>query len=348
MIYRSLIPLLAGTVLLLSACGNNNNKQVEQQHGKDTSHVAVDTISPKIKIYSDRLATNPKDADAYWNRGKLELLQKNLTTSFADLNQAVKLDSTKDGYYSSLADVDFLVGHTRDAKAAFEKCISLNPLNLDALLKLSEIYLDVRKYKDAEDLADRALKIDKHQANAYFIKGLIFLEDKDTVKAASSMQTAIEQNPSFFNAYIQLGLIYSNKRSIHALDYFNTALNIQPNNVEPYYDKGMFYQQIGDYSTAMQTYQQALQINPNYKSALYNMAYLFFINKDYNKSLDYFTKTINSDSTYTLAYYGRGECYENLNDFTKAGRDYAHALKQNPDLDVAKEALAEVKAKMHK
>ena len=348
---RSLFFGLAGTILFFTACKNSNTQQVTQQHGKDTSHVAVDTIAPKIAAYTNRITSNPNDADAYWNRGKLEMLQKSLTASLGDLQHAVKIDSSKNAYYNSLGDIYFILGHTREAKNSFEKAVSLNPVDTEAILKLGEIYMDVQKYDAAIGFADKALILDKHNANAYFLKGLCFLQKStkgDSMRAISSIQTAIEQNPDFFNAYIQLGLIYSAKHSIHALDYFGSAARIEPNSIEPYYDKGMFYQQAGDLVNATKAYDQALQIDPNYKSALYNMGYIHFIQNDFPRALQYFDKTIQNDSTNALAYLGRGECYENMNEPERAAGDYQLALKHDPDLTAAKEALNGVKGKAHK
>src|ERR1700722_11939260 len=339
---------IAGIISLCFSC-NNKSTSVQQQHGKDTNRVAADTISPKVAALTSRIASNPSDADAYWSRGKLEVLQKNLQAAFTDLSKAVKIDSTKDTYYSSLADVDFVMGHTRESKAAFEKCISLNPSNTDALLKLGEIYFYVKKYKDAIELTDKALRVNVHLAKAYFMKGMIFLEVHDTAKAMSSLQTAIEQNSSYFDADIQLGLIYSRKGSVHAVDYFNAALNADPHSVEPYYDKGMFYQTKGDYDNAENSYTQLLQIDSTYKFALYNLGFIYYLNgKDYKKGIYYFSKAIKSDTNYTMAYYARGNCYQEMNDLANAETDFAHAVKQRPDFAEAQASYKEVKAKLNK
>ncbi|MGP8214960.1 MAG: tetratricopeptide repeat protein [Bacteroidia bacterium] len=339
---------LTGIVFFLSACKNENAK-VQQQHGKDTNHVAVDTIFPSIEKYTKRISSNPKDANAYWGRGKLEVSQKSFSQALADYEQAIQIDSNKDQYYYSLADLYFMIGRTRDSKTAFEKCISVNPGNTDALLKLGEIYFYVKKYKEAMDLADKALKADVHLARAYFMKGLLFLEIHDTTKALSSMQTAVEQNTQYFDAYIQLGLIYAHRHDAHAVDYFNAALNIAPQSLEPYYDKGMFYQSVSDYDNAVRIYNQLLQIDSTYKFALYNMGYIYYITgKDYNKAIYYFSKTVQSDTAYTMAYYARGNCYEEVNDLPSAAADFARALKQKPDFKEAEDSYKEVREKLHK
>ncbi len=345
--FRAVFAGLLGITLALTACKNSNSQQVQQQHGKDTSHVAADTISAKIEWYSAYIMGHPLDANAYWNRGKLEALQKKYTRAEKDFTETVKIDSTKDKYYNSLADAEFVLGHTRESKAAFEKCIVLNPANTDALLKLGEIYFYVKKYKDAIELTDKALRINVHLAKAYFMKGMIFLEVHDTTKAISSLQTAIEQNSSYFDADIQLGLIYSRKGSIHAVDYFNAALNADPHSVEPYYDKGMFYQTKGDYDNAINSYTQLLQLDSTYKFALYNLGFIYYLNgKDYKKGIYYFSKAIKSDTSYTMAYYARGNCYQEMNDLANAETDFAHAIKQRPDFVEAQASYKEVKAKL--
>ncbi len=339
---------LAG-ILLFAGCHNKATKQVQQQHGKDTTKAAVDTISPRIAALTSRIAGNIRDADAYWQRGKLEVLQRNANAALGDFTQAINIDSTKDTYYYNRADVYFTAGRTRDSKNDFEKCISLNPRNTDALLKLGEIYFYVRKYKESIDLIDRALKVNRYLAKGYFMKGMIFLEEKDTTKALSSMQTAVEQNTSYFDAYIELGLIYAHRFNPHAIDYYNAALNINPHSIEPYYDKGIFYQSVKDFDKAIECYNQLLQIDSTYKFALYNIGFIhFYKGDDYKVALNYFNKAIISDSSYTMAYYARGNCYEQLKDYKNALADYDHAIAQDAGFEEAKEARNDLKAKMGK
>lgn len=344
---KLMVTFSIGAVMLLSSCKDGSKNSAEKQHTADTTKAAADTIPARIAEYTTRINSNPKDANALWNRGKLEVLQKNLQGAFTDLSKCVKLDSTKDGYYSSLADVEFMMGHTREAKDGFEKCISINPGNTTALLKLGEIYFYVRKYKESMELADKALKINVHLAKAYFMKGMIFLEVHDTAKAVSSLQTAIEQDSKYYDACIQLGLIYSRRGNSHAVDYFNAAQNINQQNVESYYDKAMFYQSGGDYDNAVKNYNQLLQIDSTYKYALYNMGYISYANsKDYKKAIYYFSRALKSDSLYTMAYFARGNCYEEVNDLKNAETDFAHAVKQKPEFTEAQQAYKEVKAKL--
>lgn len=342
--------LLIGGVILLSACRNGTNQtQVMVQHKDSIISKTADTITPKINLLSQRIASNPKDDNSYWMRGVMEAAQKKNGQALTDYTQAIKLDSTKAIYYYSLADLDFTIGHTRDSKDAFEKCISLDPKNTDALLRLGELYFYVKKYPEAFELINKALKVNKYIGKAYFLKGLIYLENHDTVKAISSMQTAVEQDTKYYDAYIQLGLVFTHKGNPLALDYFNDAINLRPNQIEAYYDKGMFYQLGQDYDDAIKTYHEILQIDSTYKYVLYNLGYIYYVhNPDYKQSIVYFDKAVRSDTTYAMAYFGRGNCYEQLGQPEKALLDYSHAVYLNPGFNAASQAFKELKAKLHK
>lgn len=341
--------LLIGGVILLSACKHGTEQGQQNAIAKDSTAKATDTITPRIAQYSKRIASNPNDADAYWKRGILEAALKKYDNALKDYNAAIKIDSSKAMYYYSLADVDFIVGHTRDSKDEFQKCINLDPKNTDAMLRLGEIYFDVKKYDDAIKLIDQALKVNPYIARAYFLKGMIFLENKDTAKAVSSMQTAVEQDGKYYDAYVQLGLIFTRKGNPIALDYFNDAINARPGNVEAYYDKGMFYQSTGDYDNAIKAYQELLQIVPNYKFAYYDMGVIYYIQKkDYQQAITNFSKAIQIDSAYSLAYYGRGNSYEQLKQNEKALDDFRAATHYNQGFSAAADAYRQLQAKMNK
>lgn len=333
----------------VASCHNGSVKSNQQVKASDSaSKQHNDTITPKINYYTGIIASHPNNADAYWNRGKLEILNKNLAPALSDLTKAVMLDSTKSAYFYNLADAEFLTGHTHEAKDAFLRSIRLDPKNTDAMLKLAELYLYVEKYPDAITLIDQAIKVNPYIAREYLLKGIIFIETHDTAKAISSLQTAVEQDPNYFDAYIQLGLLFANKGNPIALSYYDDAANLQPQNPEPYYDKGMFYQFGGDYDNAIKMYMELLKVDSTYEHAYYNLGVIYNEDKtDYETSLTYFTKAIQCDTAYFMAYYGRGNCYEMLKQYDNALADYAHAYRINPKFKAAEEAYKKLKSKTH-
>lgn len=334
---------------LAASCHTANSKSNQEVSNGDSAKLKnIDTITPKINHYTGIISAHPNDAEAYWNRGKLEVLNNSLAPALADLTKAVMLDTTKSAYYYDFANAEFLTGHTHEARDAFLTSIRLDPKNTDATLKLAELYLYVEKYDDAITLIDQAIKVNPYIGKEYFLKGLVFIEKHDTAKAISSLQTAVEQNPNYFDAYIQLGLLFAAKGNPLALDYYNDASNLEPQNPEPYYDKGMFYQFGGDDTDAIKEYKELLQVDSTYKNAYYNLGVIYNEDEtDYTTSLNYFNKAITYDTAYYMAYYGRGNCYEMLKQYDKALADYAHSYRINPQFKAGEEAYKKLKSKTH-
>src|SRR5204863_8321405 len=140
------------------------------------------------------------------------------------------------------------------AISSFEKSIALDPKNITAELKLAELFLLLKKYQQSLDHADNALRIDKTNAKAYFIKGFMFKETGDTARAISSFQTAVEQNPGYFDAYIQLGNLLTRKKNNLALNYYDHALQLNKDAPDALYGKAMYYQENDSVEAAEKIY----------------------------------------------------------------------------------------------
>jgi tetratricopeptide (TPR) repeat protein len=227
-----------------------------------------------------------------------------------------------------------------------EKCIKLDDKNVDAMLKLAELYFYVNKNDKSFEYINMALKINKYNAKAYFLKGMNYKEIKDTTKAISSMQTAVEQDQTYYNAYIQLGILNAAQRNPLAVQYYKNALRIQPNSTEAWYNLGKFYQDVEDWKQATDAYNTLLKIDPKYKNARYNLAVINLVGtKDYNKALEYFTEAIKADPTYIEAYYGRGVCYQTMKDKKNAAIDFQACLSIDPKFEKADIALKQLGGK---
>ena len=82
------------------------------------------------------------------------------------------------------------------------------------------------------------------------MKGMNYKEIKDTAKAISSMQTAVEQDQTYYSAYIQLGILCAAQKNPLAVQYYKNAMRIQPNSTEAWYDLGKYYQDVKDWAQA--------------------------------------------------------------------------------------------------
>jgi tetratricopeptide (TPR) repeat protein len=323
-------------ILILIACSFLHSCKPNKQEEKITTTDSVSTSGLEAEKLSREIAANPKNPDAYYRRAKVYAGEKKFKLAATDINQAVSLDSAKADYFFLQGDILFanlLVPHSIEA---FKKCVELDPKNIDAWLRLAELHLYIKKYKESVQFSNEALKIDKHKAKAYFIKGFVFKESGDTSNAISSFQTCIEQEPENYDAYIQLGLLYQARHNKLAIQYYTNALRLDPKSTEALYNRGLFYQDHGQLEKAMDDYKNILQIDPTFKDAYFNMGYINLVYlKNYNEAIAHFTNAIRLGKYYIDAYFNRGLCYEKLGNKAAAEADYKQALNISPTYALA-------------
>ena len=316
--------------LFLNSCAENKEK-INEEEAIITS--TNDTILVK---YNEQIKTDPNNPDLYHERAKYFFATQNVEAALADMNRVFILDSSKAEYFITLSALYFSKGMAGNVKASLEKSIELEPKNITALMKLAELYLYLEKHKECIGTIDKVLRIDKYNAKAYFIKGMAFKETGDTAKAVSSFQTTVEQDPEYYHAYMQLGLLFSSANNKLAIDYFNSAIKINPQSTEAYYGLGLFLQENEMYEKAIEAYTIILQIDPIYKHAYYNLGYVHSeYLKDYKAAIGYFSNAIKSSPEYYEAFYMRGLSYERIGDLKNAEADYRASLKIKPDYDLA-------------
>lgn len=316
-IYRIVFYLLA--VLLFFGCGNNA--------GKDDK-VITDSLPADLATLNKKIAEDPKNAKLYEQRAVYFLQNKDLEKALTDINKAIVIEPDNSDLFLTLSDVYFAGGKITKCQEALTKATGMDANNAEAFLKLAELFFYQKDYKKTFENTGIALKIDNLNAKADFINGMALKDMGDTVKAVKSFEKAIEKDQQYFHAYMQLGLMYSVKRSRLAIDYFNNALNLNPKSIEALYALAFFYQENNEYNKAIEKYTMITQIDPKNKQAFYNLGYIHLVYLQvYDVAAKYFTSAIQSDPNYAEAFYNRGYCYELVGNINFARADYQQALK---------------------
>ncbi len=328
-------------VLTLFSMGCGNDKKAEDQSVSPQPSSALTKTTPKeLQDLNEKIRLDSGNATLLYSRAKYYLNVRDFNASLIDMSRVMKLDSMKPEYYITIADLYMDGSHTGKSKAALEKCLSLDPKNTDALLKLGELYFYVKKYQESINYINNALKINNFLSKGYYLKGMDFKEIGDTVKSISCLVTATEQDPDYYAAFEELGVLHAAKRNKLAIGYFDNALRIDPKSVETLYNEGKFFQDAKEWVKAMQSYEDLLKIDSTYKHACYNMGAIELVNnKAYDKAIKHFTDAIKADSRYLEAYYARGTAYLQKGEIAKAKRDYLMAQQIEPNDEPTKEAL---------
>jgi tetratricopeptide (TPR) repeat protein len=335
---RLFLPIAAVVVSLIFACTNAGNKiNVEDA-------VISETVDSVLIAFNEKIIKDPGNPLNYYNRAKyLFETKKDFDGAVADMDRVFLLDSSKVEYFITLSDMYYTKGVVSKVQDLLERGININPESIDARMKLAELHLYLKEYKDCLNNLDKVLKTDKYNAKAYFIKGMAFKEIGDTAKAVSSFQTTIEQDPEYFHAYIHLGLLFSIRKNKVALDYLNSAIKINPQSIEAWYAAGKFCQDNGMLDKAKEAYFNIIDINPEYEFAHYNLGYIHSeLLGDFKTAVEHYSNAVMHAPDYIEAHYMRGYAFERLKDKKNAEENYRKALDLDPTYTLAALGLGRI------
>lgn len=330
---------LSVIALVFSACGSDISSENTELIVQDTT---MSEREAEFKAVNDLLKKDINNTSLYLKRAKLYSKYKDLSSAVNDIDRAIKIDSTQPEYYLLKAELLKKQDKLIESKQTLDACMVLDNDNVPARVELGWLALIARDYEQAIKYADAALKIDIYNANAYYLKGMVFEEQLDTTLAISSYKTALEQENDFYEPHIHLGLLHFDKDLNLAKAYLKNALRIKPQSLEALYAFGICCQEKGDYNEAIATYHNILKIE-EYREPYFNLGYIHqeYL-KVYDVAIDYYSKAIKVEPKYVDAYYNRGLCYEELGEIKKAEKDFREALKLNPQYTNAALALERV------
>ena len=323
---------------LLFSCQQNQPKHitaVDQPVINDS--LLIDSLSELIR-------KNPRQSELYSQRAKLWLKTGNYGNSRNDFTTASQLDSLNPEYYTQLADLYLQKGKSEVTRTLLLKANRLIPGNVKVLYRLGNLYFYVKEYKQAGEYLDEAIKADPFFAQAHFTKALLLKEKGDTAKAVDNLQIAVEREPDYYDAYMQLGVLYAAKPDSIALAYYRNALRVIPDSYEALYGIAMFYQENGNPEKALETYRYLLDhVDKSLPAIYYNMGYIemeFF--EDFKRGIERYDSAIIIKPDYKEAFCNRAYCYKRLGNAAKARDDYHQALKIDGEFNPAIEGLKRI------
>jgi tetratricopeptide (TPR) repeat protein len=309
-------------LLVLVALSQNGCKPGGQQNGQS------DSAADALELLNEQLARDSNNVELLLKRAQVLLDRKQVRESFRDLNRAVRLDSLNASLWLLHAEVAFINNRTRMSKESFERVLRLEPNNTDALFRIAELHFYVREYRKALESLDKAQKINENDPRFYFLRGIVYKDAGDTLKAIRSFLSVTDYNPDHYEAWLQLGLLHAERKNPLTIAYYDNALNINPQSLEALYAKAYFFQSIDSIPRAEAIYTQILQIDSIHKDALFNLGFLAYdYHKDYRLATTYFAKAIEYYPTFADAYYMRGLAFEELAEYKKSTRDYLATIQ---------------------
>jgi tetratricopeptide (TPR) repeat protein len=301
--------------------------------------------APAIKTITEKIEKDPDNASLYFQRGNLLHGLDYDTLALDDFKKAATLDSNRAEYYSAVADLMFEHKDISGSLPWLERAVRLNPNDELAQLKIAKMQVFLKEYPKAFATINKVLRRNAVNPEGYFLKGLIYKDLKDTSKAISSFQTTIQIDPSYKEAILQLGLLYTGKNDPIALKYFENAYQVDTSDVFPLYAKGMYYQGREEYELAKTEFRKCVVRDPNYTKAIFGIGWILMNQDSLEKAWRQFDLVTRLEPVDAEAYYNRGLCSELMDKKPEALQDYRQALTFNPNYKEAADGIRRLEVK---
>ena len=141
-------------------------------------------------------------------------------------------------------------------------------------------------------------------------------------KAVVHYTTAIELNPQDVSSYVNRGNAYNDKGKFDAaIQDFNTVIQLNPEDADAYYNRGTAYYRKGEFDAALRDFNIAIALNPEDVDAYNNRGTAYYRKGEFDVALRDFNTAIALNREDADAYYNRGEVWLHLSGWEEAKAD---------------------------
>jgi tetratricopeptide (TPR) repeat protein len=254
-------------------------------------------------------ATEP--AVLYYHLGHAQLLTGDKAGAKASFDNGVKANPKEGLNYAGLAYLLVLDKKTAEAKALFDKALSLGKKNVANLRAIAEGEMhDKSLSKDALSLLQKAKEINNTDAKTFLLLGDYYLNENMGGPSASAYEDAATlDSKNSARPYYNIALLYMRSRNVPLVEeHLLKALSVDPNFALAHKELGELYYLKKDGTKAAKYYKGYLDLTDspedNYQ---FVYAHYLFMAKDFAKANELFKAlSVKPDVTpTTLRFYVR-------------------------------------------
>lgn len=279
-----------------------------------------------ITFLNNALYLNPTSPAIYNLLGRAYIIQGNQAAAINSFNKSIAITPEFTLSYLDLADIYEQRGDSEFAIEQLKTVLSIDPECNEAKFKLANISLDSGKYKQAIDTYMSLVGIDGYNdlaliglSNAYYGQAQVSVHGaigskNDAFKALDYINSAIKANPNDLDLHLaKLRLSkYLNKPEETKIE-LNKIINSPACDLSSRITKGEAYITLNDYKDAKVEFGAAVKLSKTAEEDLYVSEILLF-NKQYDSAKVLFDKILS---------------YDTKNQQALAGLDYIKKNKQN-------------------
>lgn len=213
--------------------------------------------------YEKALEADPESALLHLNLASIFIKKDDAERAIAQLKTAIGLVPEAVEPHAILALVYAAQNKaelsTQEYTLALKNASRLEPKNIEIYKSLGAIYLQQKKFKEAESIFKLIVGLSPDDAQAHFYLASIYYDLKDSASAEEELKVALKLKPDYHEALNFLGYFYleQNKNINAAGDLIKKALVLEPHSGAYIDSLGWFYFKKGLFKEALEKLEEA-------------------------------------------------------------------------------------------
>jgi tetratricopeptide (TPR) repeat protein len=211
-------------------------------------------------------------------KGQQDLLADDTAGAIQQYQAAVENDPHSAFLEVELAALYQRQGNVKQALVHAERSIRLDPKQQEAYFLLASLHVGLNQLDDAIREYERILNLDPENREAHLFLATLYAQQRRYPKAIRTIQDLLRLDPQLMVAHYYLGRIYLEiNRLPEAKKEFLLVLTMEPRFTPAMYDLGTTLEQEHQYYRALTMYRRILRTNPRNTRVWASIARLYLV-----------------------------------------------------------------------
>jgi len=300
--------------------------------------ISKGNLNKAIELAEENAKQNTKQISAWQTLSDVYKLSDRHFDAITALNTALKIDSTFVSAKLDLVKLYNKIGNKTRAIKEYENIIKINGDNISALLNLSHLYLEFKKYKKAYNTLSFLHQLDTTNSEFVRLQGVCKYRQGEIIKSFDLFKLSYSINNKNLKTVYWLVDIYISAET----DYLDTAevivnkaINDYPQNGKLYEKRGNVNYRRGHHYRTVPDYKKAIELGYSPHKMKVKLGKSYFATKKYEQSKKVLESLIVRDTIDTQVCMYLGGIYNELKNYEKSLMFYNKAieiLKPSPDI----------------
>jgi len=230
-----------------------------------------------------------------------------------------------------ISKIFIIFGNRKKAKDILNNLVSKYDKSYLGHKTLAEIYQEEGGMRKAIDEYVKVLDIRSNDYKSYFKISKLLNELGKKDEAIEMLKILSKQKPELYEPSKMLGdLLLEKENYKEAINAYTQAIKNDLEKSEAYYDLGIAYSRMNEFSFAKQCFLKATQIDSNLYNAYYRLGQISLLYRDINEAEKFFMQSIYGE-TEIKSFYQLAKIYMMKNDKSKS------AMFLNKATEISKE-----------